>query len=168
MAHSTTPASVWELRNGGWSFADCQAGLGDASHCACQAVRCAIGAEEGSLIALAPMCHAFERKSASEGCNAGRGATGFLLMIRYPFWVQKMVPFSVSLPRASPELDFTPIMLHSCCFCVQAEKWRQTSLVSCGLGRVTNPAVFAVAQFLALLWRILVLSAVSDSFCVVT
>ena len=48
------------------------------------------------------MCHAFERKSKSEGCNTGRGAAGFLLMIRYPCWVQKMVPFSVSLPRASP------------------------------------------------------------------
>ena len=30
-------------------------------------------------------CHAFERKSDSEGCKAGRGATGFLLLIRLPF-----------------------------------------------------------------------------------
>ena len=38
-----------------------------------------------TLLLESPICHAFERKSESEGCNAGRGATGFLLMIRLPF-----------------------------------------------------------------------------------
>ena len=30
-----------------------------------------------TLLLESPICHAFERKSESEGCNAGRGATGF-------------------------------------------------------------------------------------------
>ena len=38
-----------------------------------------------TVLLESPICHAFERKSDSEGCRAGRGATGFLLVLRLPF-----------------------------------------------------------------------------------
>ena len=49
-----------------------------------------------------PICHAFERKSESEGCKASRDATSFCSWSGCPFWVQKMVPFSVSAIGSRP------------------------------------------------------------------
>ena len=50
-----------------------------------------------------PICHAFERKSDSEGCKAGPGATDFLLMIGLPCLFRKWFPFR-SCCRGPPQL----------------------------------------------------------------
>ena len=51
------------------------------------------------------------RKEKRKRCNAGRGATGFLLMIRYPFWVQK-IGLAAERPPSSQECE--PGRIHQC------------------------------------------------------